>query len=132
MNDGRQMLSGHKGDNPPIILWDVSSGEVLRTYRGHTGDVLSLRILPDGRHFISGSADGTLRIWSLDHDRELYRGEDPTALTEMSPLRRTANSLSLEDARPMLRKERGPTDLGASRLDRRREGRRPRTIFHTV
>jgi len=82
LDDGRQMLSSPASENPLIYLWDVSSAKPLRTYVGHTDDVKCLKLLPDGRHFISGSADRTLRIWSLEHRRELYRGQDPTARTD--------------------------------------------------
>lgn len=38
----------------------------IKTLIGHTGIVYSVAISPDGNKFISGSADGTIKIWDLD------------------------------------------------------------------
>jgi len=34
-------------------------------YSGHTGEVTSIVIMPDDEHFVSGSSDGTVRLWKL-------------------------------------------------------------------
>ena len=39
-------------------------GPLLQTFAGHTGGVTALAVLPDGRA-LSGSEDGTLRLWDL-------------------------------------------------------------------
>lgn len=46
-----------------IKLWDLETGELLRTMSGHGGDVRSLAISPDGKAIASGSGDGTIRFW---------------------------------------------------------------------
>jgi hypothetical protein len=46
-------------------LWDAAGGRVLRTFKGHSGDVRSVAFLPDGKRLLSGSADGTVRIWNI-------------------------------------------------------------------
>ena len=43
--------------------FDVKSGALKRTFKGHTGSVNSLRVI-DKRLF-TGSYDGTLRIWDV-------------------------------------------------------------------
>ncbi|MGH7136855.1 MAG: hypothetical protein ACREHD_14035, partial [Pirellulales bacterium] len=40
---------------------------ILRFFRGHTDYVTSLSASRDGRYLASGSADGTVRIWSLSN-----------------------------------------------------------------
>lgn len=46
----------------------------LHTWKGHTGAVTSLRLIPDSGHLmLSGSADTTIKIWDFYHDRELLR-----------------------------------------------------------
>lgn len=43
-------------------VWDLESGECLHILEGHTYPVYSGAITDDG-HFITGSSDGTIRIW---------------------------------------------------------------------
>jgi guanine nucleotide-binding protein G(I)/G(S)/G(T) subunit beta-1 len=48
------------------IHWDITRGEVLHTFKDHTGDVMSLSISPsDPNIFVSGSVDTTARVWDL-------------------------------------------------------------------
>jgi hypothetical protein len=54
-----------------IYLVDLATGKLLRTFNGHSGMVTGLAPSPDDRHFLSGSADQTLCVWSPDHDRPL-------------------------------------------------------------
>merc|ERR1712085_102867 len=45
------------------IYWDVSSGDVLKTFTDHTGDVMSLAICPENSNiFVSGSVDTTAKF----------------------------------------------------------------------
>jgi WD40 repeat protein len=43
----------------------VATGKELRTFRGHSDAVYSVAFLPDGRTALSGSSDGTLKLWDL-------------------------------------------------------------------
>lgn len=44
------------------------SSELQRRLTGHTGTVTSLVLTQDGRRLISGSRDGTVRIWDLQNE----------------------------------------------------------------
>lgn len=55
---------GSSGDRS-LWLWEVSSGRVLHTFRGHKGAVMSLDVSPDNQYAVSGSCDGTLILWRL-------------------------------------------------------------------
>lgn len=50
-------------------LWlrefDMNSGDVLRTFKGHHGPIRSVRYHPGGQMVASGSEDATIRLWSL-------------------------------------------------------------------
>ena len=42
-------------------MWDLASGEVKSTLEGHTDDVNTVAISPDGKTIVSGSDDKTVR-----------------------------------------------------------------------
>jgi WD40 repeat protein len=67
--DGRTALSG-SNDNT-LKLWDVATGQELRTFTGHTGEVKSLAFSPDGGSVLSGSGDNTVKLWDLATGQEL-------------------------------------------------------------
>jgi WD40 repeat protein len=74
---GTWVASG--GYNAPIELWDIETGEVLKTLEGHTDRVFGLAFSPDGVLLASGSgmgpsdvSDYTLKIWDVDSGRELH------------------------------------------------------------
>jgi WD40 repeat protein len=88
--DNRWLASGGK-DNV-IKIWDLSTGNVLRTLYGHTSNVNALAVSPDGKLLASGSGDvndkrdlwtftqggvvggaedNTVRIWNVQTGREL-------------------------------------------------------------
>mmetsp|Transcript_34856 Transcript_34856/g.74296 ORF Transcript_34856/g.74296 Transcript_34856/m.74296 type:complete len:346 (+) Transcript_34856:134-1171(+) len=63
VDEGHVLTSS--GDSS-CIYWDVSSGEVLKSFTDHTGDVMSLAISPENNNiFVSGSVDTTAKIWDL-------------------------------------------------------------------
>jgi WD40 repeat protein len=48
-----------------LKLWDIGTGDCLRTFKGHTSDVLSVCFSPNGRQALSGSGDKTLKLWDI-------------------------------------------------------------------
>jgi WD40 repeat protein/DNA-binding SARP family transcriptional activator len=46
-----------------IALWDLASGERIRTLSGHQGHVASIAFNPDGSRLVSGGSDATVRVW---------------------------------------------------------------------
>jgi WD40 repeat protein len=54
-----------------LRVWDLESGQTLRTLQGHTNWVTAVALTPDGRHIVSGSRDYTLRVWDLKDGKEL-------------------------------------------------------------
>ena len=55
------------GEDSTVRVWDGRTGELVRTFRGHTGLVSSLAFAftPNGRLLISGSRDHTVKIWDV-------------------------------------------------------------------
>jgi WD40 repeat protein len=48
-----------------VKVWDSHTGAFVRSFRGHTGPVTSVAFSRDGRLLISGSQDGTVKVWDL-------------------------------------------------------------------
>jgi WD40 repeat protein/serine/threonine protein kinase len=71
--DGRRALSGSgwpDSDNT-MRLWDLSTGQEVRSFTGHNGSVVALAWMPDGRHALSGGSDHTIRLWDVDLGAEM-------------------------------------------------------------
>ncbi|AFY79948.1 S-layer homology domain-containing protein [Oscillatoria acuminata] len=63
---GFVMASGHRGaDLAPINLWDLRTGDRIRTLEGHRGRVGALAIAPNGQWALSGGGDGEIKIWDI-------------------------------------------------------------------
>lgn len=61
--DGRSVVSSSK--DKVLKLWDVTSGEKLRTFSGHTDWVTGVAFSPDGQKIMSCSDDKTVRLWEV-------------------------------------------------------------------
>ncbi|MBV9390027.1 MAG: WD40 repeat domain-containing protein [Chroococcidiopsidaceae cyanobacterium CP_BM_ER_R8_30] len=54
-----------------IRLWQLRTGELRQTLVGHSGEVKSVAISPDGTILASGSTDNTIKIWRLSTGKQL-------------------------------------------------------------
>ena len=71
--DGRRAVSA-SGDTT-LKVWDLESGEELRTLAGHSDYVSGVAVTADGRRAVSASWDNTLKVWDLESGQELrYAG----------------------------------------------------------
>ena len=61
--NGKYICSGSV-DNT-VRLWNVDTGENIRTLKGHTNYVKSVSFCPDGKYICSGSDDKTVRLWEI-------------------------------------------------------------------
>jgi WD40 repeat protein len=48
-----------------VQLWHVGTGEIIHTYEGHEKAIRCLAISGGGLRALSGSIDGTVRVWGL-------------------------------------------------------------------
>jgi WD40 repeat protein len=48
-----------------LKVWDLSSGQEIRTLKGHTEQVSDVAVMPDGRLAVSVSRNGDLHVWNL-------------------------------------------------------------------
>jgi WD40 repeat protein len=58
-----------------IILWDTSSGKVIRRLVGHKNHVRAVAFSPDGQRFASGDEDGLILIWNVATGNEILKLE---------------------------------------------------------
>jgi WD40 repeat protein len=59
--DSKTLISSGRDDT--IRLWDVASGNLLRTIQEHKSDVYCVEFSHDGRLMASGSMDNTIILW---------------------------------------------------------------------
>ena len=78
--DGKFFVSGSNDFN--LVLWELSTGREIKTFRGHEDAVTSVAFSPDGRYIVSGSRDKTVRIWDIFEDHmHVNHGQSETDVT---------------------------------------------------
>lgn len=71
--DGEKLVSGCL--DKTIKIWDLHSGELLRTLIGHSEDISSVAISPDGQFLASSSLHcpkSNVKVWSLNTGKLLH------------------------------------------------------------
>lgn len=62
-------------DDGQVVVWDMETRGVARTYRPHTAPVSSLAWSRDGRLLLSGGADGVVAWWDMEANAPAHRAE---------------------------------------------------------
>ncbi|KAG2032336.1 WD40-repeat-containing domain protein [Suillus americanus] len=63
--NGKTIASGSGGSDYNVRLWDVKTKKVISNWIGHTHVVCALCWSAGGKQVVSGSWDGTARIWNV-------------------------------------------------------------------
>jgi WD40 repeat protein len=58
-------------------------GPLTRTLEGHSTSVMSVAVTPDGKRAVSGSEDGTIKVWDMSSGREVCTLKDKFNLKAM-------------------------------------------------
>jgi hypothetical protein len=69
--DGKTLAMASQEGN--VHLWDVPTGRLLETLKGHSSGVNAVVFAPDGRTLASGGFDQTVRLWNVETQRELMQ-----------------------------------------------------------
>lgn len=80
------------GEDTDIVLWDLGSAQVIKKMRGHTDVINSLSFSSDGNVLVSGSADKTVRLWSV---KDAETGEPSRLLADQARPRSDPNELGV-------------------------------------
>ena len=59
--DGTKIVVG--GQNNEVVIWDITTGAIVKTMKGHSDDVVTVRYSPNGRYIASGGVDNKFLIW---------------------------------------------------------------------
>ncbi len=61
--DGKTIFTGC--GYPRALLWDTTTGELLKEFSGHRNQISAVAFSPDGKTILTSSHDGTTRLWDL-------------------------------------------------------------------
>ena len=67
--DGRRLASA--GWDRSVKVWDVATGQEIRTLLGHTSNVYGVAFSPDGRLLATAGLDGAVRLWDVGTHRPI-------------------------------------------------------------
>ena len=68
---------GTRTNDEALKLWDVKTGQFLRSLEGHKEQITSIAISPTGNLVASSSWDHTLKLWNLNSGRLIQSIEEP-------------------------------------------------------
>ena len=79
-DNGLQIVSASEGRS--LRVWDFSTSQTLDLLGGHSDKVTSVTCFTDSRRIVSGSIDGSVRVWDLtarpryiqEHDCSAFAG----------------------------------------------------------
>jgi WD40 repeat protein len=54
------------GSDETVRVWELNTGKLLNTLKGHTNIVSSLAVTSDNSKIVSGSTYGTIKVWELN------------------------------------------------------------------
>lgn len=58
-------INGVPNPGNDVLLWNAATGKPIRTLKGHSDGIPALGFSPDGKSLVSGSMDGTAKVWDV-------------------------------------------------------------------
>ena len=93
---GAWLASSGGEDHLPgeILLWDSTTGDLLRRFPEVPEGLVSLAVDPEGDLLATGSHNGTIRLWDAKRGQLVWRAKPTTDLPNVSDSARPAELLS--------------------------------------
>ena len=73
--NGKYLATTSSNSNDAII-WDMLTGAVVHTFKGHKAPIISLAFSTDGKQLASGSRDKTAKVWDVESGKEIFTLND--------------------------------------------------------
>ncbi|MBI1916490.1 MAG: protein kinase [Planctomycetes bacterium] len=99
--DGTRVASG--GGDKTVRLWDLRTGETIRTFQGHTDHVWAVAFSPDGARLSSASADQTVKLWEAATGQLLHTLRGHTGRVRSVAFSPDGKTLASAGADPIVR-----------------------------
>jgi WD40 repeat protein/transcriptional regulator with XRE-family HTH domain len=61
--DGKYLATA--SEDSTARLWDIATGQTIRTFTGHTDKIEGIAFSPDGKNLVTVSYDQTIRLWDV-------------------------------------------------------------------
>lgn len=74
-NDGGNIVTGSR--DTTVRIWSAKKGELLRTFKGHSAEIITLKISPLKKINVSSSKDKDIVVWGFDTAAEISRKKFP-------------------------------------------------------
>ncbi len=72
--DSKMLVSG--GKDSIIVIWNIVSGEILKSLSFHKAIVTSVNFSPDCRYLLSGDSDGKVILYDMKQERVIREFKD--------------------------------------------------------
>jgi WD40 repeat protein len=71
--DGQHLATGNVsgagrpgGTKPALEIWDLNTGQRLKSLSGHEGTITQVAFRPDGQQIVSSALDQTVKVWDIE------------------------------------------------------------------
>jgi WD40 repeat protein len=94
--DGKFALTG--ASDHILRLWDLTTGQEIRSFKGHNDYIYSTTFSPDGKYILSGDSNGRMKLWNTEGEELHTFTGHKSFITSLSffPNGKTAISASLD------------------------------------